>query len=101
MRFKLFLERIDRLTARQVVLDAVDAGNLSDEQKQNVLGAKIGQLPKLLDRLKKYSVLHPYIDSIEQYIVSHPNANLVALIGFIEGVDDNEPRFHSSDAVHV
>ena len=88
MQFKVWLEnRITREEARNIVLDAVEASGLAEDQRQAVLGSKIGEQPRLVNNIRKYSELAPYMDAIDSFIRTNPQANLITLIDFIDKVD--------------
>lgn len=89
--FRLWLEaRIDRETAKKIVLDAVGAGDANDETRQSVLGSKLSEQPKLMQSLAKYSILAPHMNVLVSYIQTHQGSNLIDLIDYMQQLDAGE-----------
>lgn len=83
MQFKLWVENLARDYVRRIVLDAAGGGKIPNTQTEILLGSKLAEQPKIVEELKKYTELQPYIELISKYVATNPNANLVQLIDFI------------------
>jgi len=90
MKFSIWLEEIDREESRSIVIDALDAGHLDDEEKGNVLGSTLEQQPQLKDKLFSYSELRPFQVQIKQFFATHQTANLTELINFLSTLGQHE-----------
>ncbi len=94
MKFRTWIEEIDREESRSIVIDALDAGHLDDEEKGNVLGSTLEQQPQLKDKLFSYSELRPFQVQIKQFFATHQGANLTELINFLStlGLHENPEK---------
>jgi hypothetical protein len=80
----LLSEKIERNAIRSIILDILDAGNLDDNEQEEVLASKISEQPLIQKKLLNFSILKPYTDQILNFIKTHQQSNLIELINFIQ-----------------
>lgn len=90
MKFRIWLESIDREEARSIVIDALDAGRLDQDEQSTVLGSTIEQQPGLKDKLFTYSELRPFQVQISQFLDIHHTSGLTELINFLATLGQHE-----------
>lgn len=98
MKFRLWLEMINRDSVKKIVLDAIGASKLPHEQQSQVLGSMVAVHPELMDKLKNYSELQPMLGNIRNFVQSKPNTDMIGLINYISTMNQpSSPKPSNND----
>ena len=83
MRFKIWLEYIDREEAKSIVLNALGSDDQDHEEEGTILGSLIGSHAHLDKLLSSFSALNQYNQEIGQFIKKNKNKPVLMLVDFI------------------
>lgn len=95
MKFKLWLEALNRDSVKKIVLDAVGGSRLPHEQQSQLLGSLVVVHPDLIKKLGNYSEIKPIMGNIQSFVQQKQNADLISLINYISGL--NKPSAPKPD----
>lgn len=91
MRFKIWLENIDRHVSQSIILNILGVNDDNEEQKNDVLSSLIKHHPDLIQAVEKTPELKTYYDKITGWIAGNENRTIQQLIDYIASVDDATP----------